>query len=63
MKREAVVCGGIASTFPPYPIAMKAAGLVFLSGIRAGSVLRTFVGIPEAGRVRQARRLMCFAQA
>ncbi len=53
MKREAVVCDGVASTFPPYPVAIKAAGLVFLSGLRAGSAAQTFAGIPDAGRVKQ----------
>lgn len=53
MKREAVVCDGVASTFSPYPVAMKAAGLVFLSGMRAGSSSQTFAAMPDAGRVKQ----------
>ncbi|MCC6777325.1 MAG: hypothetical protein IT537_11950 [Hyphomicrobiales bacterium] len=53
MKREAVVCDGVASTFAPYPVAMKAAGLVFLSGMRAGSSSQTFAAMPDAGRVKQ----------
>jgi enamine deaminase RidA (YjgF/YER057c/UK114 family) len=53
MKRNAVVCDDVASTFAPYPVAMKAAGLVFLSGMRAGSASQTFAGIPDTGRVKQ----------
>lgn len=53
MTRETVVCDGVASAFSPYPVAIKAAGLVFVSGIRAGSAPQAFAAIPEAGRVKQ----------
>lgn len=54
MKRESVICDGVESAFPPYPVAVKSEGLVFLSGIRAGSASpRTFAELPEAGRPKQ----------
>ena len=56
VKREQVACEGVEPVFPPYPVAVKAVGLVFLSGIRAGSsraVARRFDDLPVAGRTKQ----------
>jgi enamine deaminase RidA (YjgF/YER057c/UK114 family) len=53
MKRETVVCDGVEAIFPPYPVAVKSAGLVFFSGVRAGSSPQTFNSLPESGRTKQ----------
>jgi enamine deaminase RidA (YjgF/YER057c/UK114 family) len=56
VKRERVACDKVEPVFPPYPLAVKAAGLVFLSGVRAGSsraVARRFDDLPPAGRGKQ----------
>jgi enamine deaminase RidA (YjgF/YER057c/UK114 family) len=56
MKREKVICEDVERTFAPYPLAVKAAGLVFLSGIRAGSLRgasQTFADMPAVARGKQ----------
>ena len=56
MKRERVICDEVEAVFPPYPLAVKAAGLVFLSGIRSGSrhgAPRRFDALPAEGRGKQ----------
>ena len=57
MKREAVVCEDVESVFPPYPVAVKAAGLVFLSGMRGPSRGIADVQRGARGGARQAPRL------
>lgn len=53
MKSQIHVIDGIEPTFPPYPMAVRAGGFVFLSGVRKpGAAPGGFAAIPESGRVR-----------
>src|ERR1035437_663165 len=56
MTRTPVHRAGLASSCPPYPVAVPATGLIFLSGIRAGSsegVPGKFDDIPVSGRAKK----------
>ncbi|MDH3236347.1 MAG: Rid family hydrolase [Alphaproteobacteria bacterium] len=55
-RKQSVTVEGLSPAFPPYPHAVKAEGLVFVSGVRAdqaGPPPQRFGDIPEAGRSKQ----------
>ena len=55
-RKQSVTVKGLYPAFPPYPHAVKAEGLVFVSGVRAdqaGPLPQRFDDIPEAGRSKQ----------
>lgn len=49
MKKTPVILEDVASAFPPYPVAVKAGELLFISGLRPGDAAG-FADLPEAER-------------
>jgi len=49
MKKTPIACETVACAFPPYPTAVRAGELLFISGLRPGGPAG-FADLPEAGR-------------
>ena len=49
MKKTPIVCEDVSPAFPPYPVAVKAGELLFVSGLRPDGPAG-FADLPEAGR-------------
>ena len=49
MKKTPIVCEDVTPAFPPYPVAVRAGELLFVSGLRPAGPAG-FADLPEAGR-------------
>ncbi len=49
MKKTPIVCEDVAPAFPPYPVAVRAGELLFVSGLRPAGPAG-FADLPEEGR-------------